>query len=59
MLRESIQEETIPLKHRISKNKWMTDEIKKIMDQRIKKKQGHEEYDRLHIEILNKCEDAK
>lgn len=41
MLLDSIQQtsrETIPPKHRIAKNKWMTDEIQKLMDETRREK---------------------
>ena len=61
-LRDSITEaacEEIPEIERKAKQKWMTDDILDLMDERRRAKGNQEEYKRLHREVRRKCNEAK
>ena len=47
-----------PLKRR-AKQKWMTEDILKLMDKRRQAKCNNENYEAIHKEIRNKCDEAK
>ena len=53
--------ETIPKKTKQSKNKWMTEEILRMMRRRqaMPQRRNSDEYKQLHREIRKKCREAK
>ena len=52
-------DEIIPKKRPTAKQKWMTDDILKLMDKRRGKKNKTEEYNMLNIEVIKQCKEAK
>ena len=51
--------EVIPPLKRRAKQKWMTEDILKLMDKRRQAKHNNENYEAIHKEIRNKCDEAK
>ena len=51
--------EVIPTLKRRAKQKWMTEDILKLMDKRRQAKCNNENYEAIHREIRNKCDKAK
>ena len=51
--------EVIPPLKRRAKQKWMTEDILKLMDKRRQAKCNNENYEAIHKEIRNKCDEAK
>ena len=57
-IKEAAVEVIPPLKRR-AKQKWMTEDISKLMDKRRQAKCNNENYEAIHKEIRNKCDEAK
>ena len=57
-INEAAVEKIHPLKRR-AKQKWMTEDILKMMDKRRQVKCHNENYEAIHKEIRNKCDEAK
>ena len=51
--------EVIPPLKRRAKQKWMTEDILKLMDKRRQAECNNENYEAIHKEIRNKCDEAK
>jgi len=61
-LKEAITEsveETVPKMQKKAKKKWMTQEILDLMDIRRANKHNTEEYEKIHKQIITKCNEAK
>ena len=57
-INEAAAEVIPPLKRR-AKQKWMTEDILNLMDKRRQAKCNYENYEAIHKEIRNKCDEAK